>query len=145
RAAVPEAVSVALCQDEVSVLPPKGEVRVFPRGATPVDFAYAIHSQLGEHITGARVNGKLESLRYKLRNGDVVDVVTNPNQQPSKDWLDFVITTRARAKIRNFLRTEQREKSLRLGRELLEREFQKASVSLTKLLKNEPEIRKVLE
>ena len=140
-----EGVKVDLFQDEVYVFTPKGEVRVFPRGSTPVDFAFGIHSQLGEKITGARVNGKLEPLRYKLRNGDVIDVVTSANQQPSKDWLDIAVTTRARAKIRNFLRTEQREKSLRLGRELLEREFQKASVSLTKLLKNEHELRKIME
>ena len=71
-----EGVKVDLFQDEVYVFTPKGEVRVFPRGSTPVDFAFAIHSQLGEHITGARVNGKLEPLRYKLRNGDVIDIVT---------------------------------------------------------------------
>jgi GTP pyrophosphokinase len=140
-----EGVKVDLFQDEVYVFTPKGEVRVFPRGSTPVDFAFAIHSQLGEHITGARVNGKLEPLRYKLRNGDVLEIVTAPHQQPSKDWLDIAITTRARAKIRNFLRQEQRDKSLKLGRELLEREFQKGSVSLTKLLKNDPELRKLLE
>jgi len=140
-----EGVKVDLFQDEVYVFTPKGEVRVFPRGSTPVDFAFAIHSQLGEHITGARVNGKLEPLRYKLRNGDVLEIVTAPHQQPSKDWLDIAVTTRARAKIRNFLRQEQRTKSLKLGKELLEREFQKSSVSLTKLLKNEPELRKVLE
>jgi GTP pyrophosphokinase len=140
-----EGVKIDLFQDEVYVFTPKGDVRVFPRGATPIDFAFAIHSQLGEHITGARVNGKLEPLRYKLRNGDVVEVVTSQNQQPSKDWLEFVGTTRARAKIRNFFRMEQREKSLRLGRELLEREFQKGGVSLTKLLKNEPELRKLTE
>ncbi|RYG79207.1 bifunctional (p)ppGpp synthetase/guanosine-3',5'-bis(diphosphate) 3'-pyrophosphohydrolase, partial [bacterium] len=99
-----EGVKVDLFQDEVYVFTPKGDVRVFPRGSTPVDFAFAIHSQLGEHITGARVNGKLEPLRYKLRNGDVIDIVTAGTQQPSKDWLDFVVTTRARAKIRNFLR-----------------------------------------
>jgi guanosine-3',5'-bis(diphosphate) 3'-pyrophosphohydrolase len=140
-----EGVKVDLFQDEVYVFTPKGEVRVFPRGSTPVDFAFAIHSQLGEHITGARVNGKLEPLRYKLRNGDVIEIVTSTSQQPSKDWLDFVVTTRARAKIRNYLRAEQREKSLKLGRELLEREFQRASVSLSKLLKNDPELRKVME
>jgi guanosine-3',5'-bis(diphosphate) 3'-pyrophosphohydrolase len=140
-----EGVKVDLFQDEVYVFTPKGEVRVFPRGSTPVDFAFAIHSQLGEHITGARVNGKLEPLRYKLRNGDVLEIVTAPHQQPSKDWLDIAVTTRARAKIRNFLRQEQRDKSLKLGRELLEREFQKSSVSLSKLLKNDPELRKLLE
>jgi GTP diphosphokinase / guanosine-3',5'-bis(diphosphate) 3'-diphosphatase len=140
-----EGVKVDLFQDEVYVFTPKGDVRVFPRGATPVDFAFAIHSQLGEKITGARVNGKLEPLRYKLKSGDIIDVVSSPNQQPSKDWLDFVGTTRARARIRNYLRAEQRDKSLRLGRELLEREFQKAHISLSKLLKNNNEFRKVLE
>jgi guanosine-3',5'-bis(diphosphate) 3'-pyrophosphohydrolase len=140
-----EGVKIDLFQDEVYVFTPKGDVRVFPRGATPIDFAFAIHSQLGEHITGARVNGKLEPLRYKLRNGDVVDIVTGANQQPSKDWLDMAGTTRARAKIRNYLRIEQRDKSLRLGRELLERELQKGGVSLSKLLKNDNELRKLIE
>ena len=139
-----EGVKVDLFQDEVYVFTPKGDVRVFPRGSTPVDFAYAIHSHLGDHITGARVSGKLEPLRYRLRNGDVIEVVTNANQQPSKDWLDFTVTTRARAKIRNYLRQEQRDKSLRLGRELLEREFQRASMSLSKLLKNDNELKRVL-
>jgi GTP pyrophosphokinase len=140
-----EGVKIDLFQDEVYVFTPKGDVRVFPRGATPIDFAFGIHSQLGEHITGARVNGKLEPLRYKLRNGDVVEVVTQASQQPSKDWLEFAGTTRARAKIRTFLRAEQRQKSLRLGQELLEREMQKAGVSFTRLLKNDAEVRKVLE
>src|SRR5580692_11428513 len=102
-----EGVKVDLFQDEVYVFTPKGDVRVFPRGATPVDFAFAIHTHLGEHITGARVNGKLEPLRYKLRNGDVIEVVTSAHQHPSKDWLEFTGTTRARAKIRNYLRAEQ--------------------------------------
>lgn len=140
-----EGVKVDLFQDEVYVFTPKGEVRVFPRGATPVDFAYQIHSELGDHITGARVNGKLEPLRYKLRNGDVVDIVTAGTQEPSKDWLEFVATTSAKSKIRAYLRKEQREKSLKLGRELLEREFHKASLSLSKLLKNDNELRKLLE
>jgi GTP diphosphokinase / guanosine-3',5'-bis(diphosphate) 3'-diphosphatase len=140
-----ESVKVDLFQDEVYVFTPKGDVRVFPRGATPVDFAFSIHSQLGEHISGARINGKIEPLRYKLRNGDIVDVMTSPNQQPSKDWLDFVGTTRARSKIRNYLRLEQRDKSLRLGRELLERELHKGGVSLNKLLKNDSELKKVYE
>ncbi len=140
-----EGVKVDLFQEEVYVFTPKGDVRVFPRGATPIDFAYQIHSQLGDHITGARVNGKLEPLRYKLRNGDVVEVVTSPSQQPSKDWIDLVATTSARAKIRAFLRTEHRERSYRLGKELVEREFHRASVSFSKLQKNENELRKVLD
>src|ERR1700722_19329699 len=100
-----EGVKVDLFQDEVYVFTPKGDVRVFPRGATPIDFAYQIHTQLGDHVTGARINGKMEPLRYKLRNGDVVEVLTKPDQHPNKDWLEFVGTTRARSKIRNHLRT----------------------------------------
>ncbi len=140
-----ESVKVDLFQDEVYVFTPKGDVRVFPRGATSIDFAYAIHSQLGDHTTGARINGKLEPIRYKLRNGDVVDIITSASQQPNKDWLEFVGTTRARSKIRNFFRSEQRDKSLRLGRELLEKELHKSGVSLNKLFKNDNELRKVFE
>ncbi len=140
-----EGVKVDLFQDEVYVFTPKGDVRVFPRGATPIDFAYQIHTQLGNHITGAKINGKMESLRYKLRNGDVVEALTGPHQQPSKDWLDFIGTTRARAKVRNFLRQEERDKSRRLGEELLEKELHKAGVSASKLLKNEGELRRLYE
>ncbi len=140
-----EGVKVDLFQDEVYVFTPKGDVRVFPRGATPIDFAYQIHTHLGEHVTGARVNGKMESLRYKLRNGDVVEVLTNPKQHPSKDWIDLVGTTRARSKVRNFLRQEQRDKSKRLGEELLERELHKAGISASKLLKNEAELRRLFD
>jgi GTP pyrophosphokinase len=140
-----EGVKVDLFQDEVYVFTPKGDVRVFPRGATPVDFAYQIHTQLGDHVTGARINGKMESLRYKLRNGDVVEVLTNPHQHPNKDWLDFVGTTRARAKIRTHLRTEQRDKSKRLGEELLERELRKVGISAAKLLKSDSELRRVFD
>ncbi|NUQ77939.1 MAG: bifunctional (p)ppGpp synthetase/guanosine-3',5'-bis(diphosphate) 3'-pyrophosphohydrolase [Polyangiaceae bacterium] len=140
-----ESVKVDLFQDEVYVFTPKGDVRVFPRNSTPIDFAYAIHTQVGEHCSGARVNGAIVPLRYKLRNGDVVEVMTNPNQEPSKDWLDFVVTGRARSKIRAFLRTEHRDKSLKLGRELLEKEMHARSMSLNKLLKNQDEMRKVVE
>ncbi len=140
-----ESVKVDLFQDEVYVFTPKGDVRVFPRGATPIDFAFSIHSDLGEKVTGARINGKLEPLRYKLKSGDIIDIVTGPNQHPSKDWLDIAGTTRARAKIRNYLRAEDREKSLKLGKELLERELHKSGVSLSKLLKNDAELKNVLE
>lgn len=140
-----EGVKIDLFQDEVYVFTPKGDVRVFPRGATPIDFAYQIHTQLGDHVTGARINGKMESLRYKLRNGDIVEVLTSSHQHPSKDWLDFVGTTRARAKIRNYFRQEQREKSRRLGEELLERELHDAGISASKLLKSDVELRRVFD
>src|SRR5271165_4502651 len=140
-----EGVKIDLFQDEVYVFTPKGDVRVFPRGATPIDFAYQIHTQLGDHVTGARINGKMEPLRYKLRNGDVVEVLTSANQQPNKDWLEFAGTTRARSKIRNFLRTEQRDKGKRLGEELFDRELRKAGISASKLLKNEAELRRLFD
>jgi len=140
-----ESVKVDLFADEVYVFTPKGDVRVFPRGSTPIDFAYGIHSEVGHHCSGARANGSIVPLRYKLRNGDVVEVMTSPNQSPSKDWLDFAVSGRARARIRAFLRTEQRDKSLKLGKSLLEKEMHSASLSLSKLQKNDEELKKVLE
>lgn len=140
-----ESVKVDLFQDEVYVFTPKGDVRVFPRGSTPIDFAYAVHTEVGEHCSGARINGAIVPLRYKLRNGDVVDIMTNPNQQPSKDWLDFVVSGRARSRIRSHLRAEQRERSVKLGRELLEKEMHQASMSLTRLSKSPDEMRRVYE
>src|SRR6185369_9127550 len=140
-----ESVKVDLFQDEVYVFTPKGDVRVFPRGSTPIDFAFAIHSEVGDHCSGARVNGAIAPLRSKLRNGDVVEVMTNPNQHPSKDWLDFVVTGRARSRIRAFLRQEQRERSLKLGRELLEKEMHSRGMSMSKLVKSAEDMRRVIE
>jgi len=140
-----DSVKVDLFQDEVYVFTPKGEVRVFPRGATPIDFAYGVHTQVGDHCIGARINGAIVPLRYKLRNGDSVEILTSPNQHPSKDWLDFAVTSRAKSKIRNFIRAEERDRSRKLGEELLERELHKAGVSLSKLVKNELEIKRVVE
>ncbi|MBK8936099.1 MAG: bifunctional (p)ppGpp synthetase/guanosine-3',5'-bis(diphosphate) 3'-pyrophosphohydrolase [Polyangiaceae bacterium] len=140
-----ESVKVDLFQDEVYVFTPKGDVRVFPRGSTPIDFAYAIHSEVGHHCSGSRVNGSIVPLRYKLRNGDVVEVMTNASQMPSKDWLDFVVSGRARSRIRAFLRGEQRDKSLKLGKSLLEKEMHSASLSLSKLQKNDEELKRTLE
>ncbi len=140
-----ESVKVDLFQDEVYVFTPKGDVRVFPRGSTPIDFAYAIHSEVGHHCSGSRVNGAIVPLRYKLRNGDVVEVMTKPDQTPSKDWLDFVVSGRARSRIRAFLRTEQRDRSLKLGKSLLEKEMHTSSLSLSKLQKSDDELKKLLE
>jgi GTP pyrophosphokinase len=140
-----ESVKVDLFQDEVYVFTPKGDVYVFPRGATPVDFAYTIHTDVGNHCAGARVNGAIVSLRYKLHSGDVVEILTNPSQMPNKDWLDFTVTGRARAKIRNVLRSDQRERGLKLGKELLERELHERGVQLSKLLKSSDETRKLNE
>lgn len=133
-----------LFPEEIFVFTPKGEVRTFPRNATPIDFAYAIHSEVGEHCAGAKVNGALVPLRYKMRNGDVVEIITKPNQHPSKDWLDFVVTGRARSRIRSYLRQRGRQQSVKLGRDLLEREFRKHDLSFSRFLKS-PELPKMIE
>jgi GTP pyrophosphokinase len=130
-----DAVKIDLFSDEVYIFTPQGDVKAFPAGATPVDFAYSIHTEVGNHCVGCRVNGLIVPLRYKLRNGDTVEIITNPNQKPNKDWLKFVITARARSKIRHYIRREQRERGRALGRELLDREFRKYGTSLAKLQK----------
>jgi GTP pyrophosphokinase len=130
-----ESVKVDLFQDEVYVFTPKGDVRVFPRSATPIDFAYAIHSDVGERCSGARVNGQIVPLRSQLRSGDVVEILTDSSKHPTKDWLDHAVTSKARGKIRAYLRSEQRERSLRLGRELLERALHSAGLSYNKVVK----------
>src|SRR5262252_218689 len=131
-----ETVKVDLFTDEVFVFTPKGDVRSLPRGATPVDFAFAIHSDVGSRCVGAKVNGKIVPLRYKLKNGDTVEVLTNPQAHPSKDWLTFVKTSRAQQRIRGFIKQQQREKSLQLGRELADKEFRRFSLNLNKMLKS---------
>ena len=138
-----ESVRVDLFPDEVYVFTPKGDVKTFPRGATPVDFAYGIHSEVGHHCVGARVNGAMVPLRYKLHNGDVVEILTSNNQHPNKDWLDFVGTGRARSRIRNYVRSEERERSAKLGRDILEREMGKREMSLSRFFKNKVEAKRV--
>ena len=130
-----DTVKVDLFTDEVFVFTPRGDVKSLPRGATPVDFAYAIHSDIGGRCVGAKVNGKIVPLRYKLKNGDQLEVLTSPTAHPSKDWLTFVKTSRAQQKIRGFIKQQQREKSLQLGKELVERDFKKYGLNLNKLVK----------
>jgi GTP pyrophosphokinase len=129
-------VKVDLFSDEVFVFTPKGAVKSLPRGATPVDFAYTIHSEVGEHTVGAKVNGKLVPLRSKLKNGDTVEILTSPHSHPSKDWLTFVKTSRAQARIRQFIRQAEHRRSIEIGREVAEREFRRYGVTLNKVLKD---------
>jgi GTP pyrophosphokinase len=131
-----ENVKMDLFADEVYVFTPKGDVKALPKGAIPIDLAYAIHTEVGNHCSGARVNGLIVPLRYTLRNGDTVEIITSPNQKPNKDWLKYVITSSAKAKIRSYLRAAEREKSKLLGRELLERELRKYGYSFTKVQKS---------
>lgn len=139
-----ESVKVDLFPHEVYVFTPKGEVKEFPVGATPVDFAYSIHSDIGNHCIGAKVNGKIVPLKYEFKSGDTVEILTSPNQRPSKDWLKFVKTSRAKAKIRQWFKAEEREKSIALGKEILDKEFKKYDLQQAKLLKT-GELAKVAE
>lgn len=140
-----DSIKVDLFQDEVYAFTPKGDVRVFPRGATAIDFAYAIHTEIGHHCSGTRVNGTIAPLRHKLRNGDIIELLTSPDQRPKKEWLEFAATSRARNRIRAYLRTEERDRSLKLGRELLEKEVHGHGISLQRLLKSEPELQRALD
>jgi GTP pyrophosphokinase len=132
-----DTVKVDLFPDEVFVFTPKGEVINLPRGATPVDFAYAIHSEVGSHCSGAKVNGKMVPLRHRLENGDTVEVQTSASQYPRKDWLEFVVSSRARNRIRHAIRAAENERSRELGHEILGRELRRAGLSLARLLEGE--------
>jgi GTP pyrophosphokinase len=132
-----DTVKTDLFESEIYVFTPNGDVRDFPENATPVDFAYAVHTELGNRCTGARVNGKMVPLKHRLQNGDTVEVITSKTQMPSKDWLKFVVTNKAKAKIRAFVKEEQRRRSLLLGKELVEKEFRKFGMAAVKYLKGE--------
>jgi GTP pyrophosphokinase len=137
-----DTVRVDLFPDEVYVFTPKGDVKALPEGATPLDFAYAVHTKVGEHCVGAKVNAKLVPLRYTLRQGDIVEIVTSPSQHPSRDWLKIVKSTRARARINQWLKVEERARSIELGRELFEREARKYHLNAAPLLAGD-DLRKV--
>jgi GTP diphosphokinase / guanosine-3',5'-bis(diphosphate) 3'-diphosphatase len=125
-----ESVKIDLFGDEVYVFTPGGDVKALPKGSCPIDFAYAVHSSIGDHCSGARVNGMIVPLRYQLRNGDTIEIITNPNQKPNKDWLKLVKTARARTKIRWLLRQEQRDKAVALGTDLVEKALRKHDTSM---------------
>src|ERR1051325_10552627 len=125
---------IDLYPDEVYTFTPKGDVFAFPRGATPLDFAYRIHTDIGSHCTGARVNGKLVPLRTQLKNGDIVEITTGPNQTPSREWLNMVVTSRARHKIRHWLNIAQKHRSIERGRRLVEKEAKRYRVQWRKLV-----------
>ena len=139
-----ENVRIDLFPDEVYVFTPNGDIRSLSRGATPVDFAYLIHTEVGNHCTGAKVNGRLMPLQTELETGDVVEVIASPKGHPSKDWLSFVKTVKARAKIRQWIKTQEKERSLSLGREMCEKAFRKCRLNFNKLLKT-TEMEKVVE
>ncbi len=136
-----DTVKLDLFADDVYVFTPKGELKELPRGSTPIDFAYAVHSEVGNNCIGARVNGKIVPLSYSLHSGDTVEVLTRKDMRPNRDWLQFVKTSKAKAKIRQFLKLEEHTQSRQVGWELLEKGCQKYGLSPTKLLK-EPAVQK---
>jgi len=127
---------IDLFQDEVYVFTPRGDIKELPEGATPVDFAYAVHSKVGDHCAGAKVNGRLVPLGTPLKNGDRVEIITDAHRNPSRDWLKFIKTARARTRIKQYIRTEERARSIALAKELLEKEGRKIGVNVAKAVKD---------
>jgi GTP pyrophosphokinase len=133
---------LALFPEEVYVFTPNGDVKAFPKGATPIDFAYSIHTDVGNQCIGAKVNRNIVPLKYELQNGDRVEIITQAGHHPSKDWLKYVVTTRAISKIRNWINLEEKESSLVLGRDLLDKEFKRHNLKFSNYVKSD-EIRKI--
>jgi GTP pyrophosphokinase len=125
-----------LFEPDVYALTPNGEVRELPRGSSPIDFAYSIHTAVGDSCVGAKVNGQLVQLKHELQNGDIVEILTAKKQQPKRAWLQLVKTSRARTRIRQWLRREEKELTLKLGREICERELKKHDITLKRLIKS---------
>jgi guanosine-3',5'-bis(diphosphate) 3'-pyrophosphohydrolase len=128
-----ETVKIDLFAEDVFVFTPKGQVKQLSHGATPLDFAYAVHTDVGHKCVGAKVNGKIVPLKHRLKSGDTVEVITSPTQQPSKDWLKIVRSSRAKAKIRAYIKQQERTKALEIGRELLDKAFRPYGLTWTKL------------
>ncbi len=134
---------LALFPEEVYVFTPHGDVKSFPKGATPIDFAYSIHTDVGNQCIGAKVNRNIVPLRYQLQNGDQIDIITQTGHHPSKDWLKYVVTSRAISKIRNWINLEEKNSSLVLGKDLLEKEFKRNNLKFGNFIKSD-EFKKIL-
>ena len=132
-----DSVKLDLFHDVVFVFTPKGEVREVPVGSTPLDLAYAIHTEIGDHCVGAKINGKLVPLRYQLHSGDMVAILTSPSQVPHRGWLKFVRTSKAKTKIKHWFKVEEQKRALELGRRLLEQEFRRQHFPVAQSLKSE--------
>jgi len=132
-----DSVKLELFHDVVYVFTPKGTVKELPKGATPVDFAYAIHTEVGDHCVGAKVDGKIVPLRHEVSSGDTIEILTSPNQTPHKDWLKFVRTSRAKAKIKHWIKAEEQKRSLEIGRRLLEAELRRHGLAPSQVSKSD--------
>lgn len=138
-----ESLKLDLFPKDVYAFTPMGKVLQLPRGATAVDFAYAIHSEVGDACTGAKINGRIVPIKTQLQNGDVVEILTTANSKPSRDWLNYVVTSRARNRIRHWISEQQRAESIEIGRKLLEKEADRFRVAPKKLLNNEDELKRI--
>ena len=125
---------IDLYPGEVYAFTPTGDVKVVPRGASPIDFAYAVHTEVGHHCVGSKVNGSLVPLRTELRNGDIVEIITSPDARPNRDWLRLVKTSRARGKIRSFINNRERDRSIEVGTRICEKELRKFGLQLKKVV-----------
>jgi GTP diphosphokinase / guanosine-3',5'-bis(diphosphate) 3'-diphosphatase len=132
-----ENVRIDLFPDEVYVFTPRGEIKSLPKGASPVDFAYAIHTEVGNQCSGAKVNGRMVPLQHELVTGDIAEIITSKNHHPSKDWLKFVKTVKARSRIRQWIKTQEKDRSLSLGREMCEKAFRKYRLNFNASMKSE--------
>ncbi len=132
-----DSVKLELFHDVVYVFTPKGMVKELPKGSTPVDFAYAIHTEVGDHCVGAKVNGKIVPLKHQVASGDTVEILTSLNQTPHKDWLKFVRTSRAKTKIKHWIKAEEQARSLEIGKRLLESELRRHGLAPAQALKSD--------
>ncbi|TKS59649.1 MAG: GTP pyrophosphokinase [Nitrospira sp.] len=131
-----DSVKLDLFHDVVYVFTPKGIVKELPKGSTPVDFAFAIHTEVGDHCVGAKVDGKIVPLKHQLASGDTVEILTSPTQSPHKDWLKFVRTSRAKTKIKHWIKLEEQKRSIEIGRRLLESEFRRQGMAPARMFKS---------
>jgi GTP pyrophosphokinase len=139
-----DSLKLDLYPKDVYAFTPMGKVIQLPRGATPIDFGYMIHSEVGNTCTGARINGRIVPLRTEIQNGDVVEILTHPNTHPSRDWLNFIVTSRARNRVRHWVAEQQRAESMEIGRKLFEKEATRFQLSAKKLINNnDPEMKRI--
>ncbi len=138
-----ESLKLDLFPKDVYAFTPLGKVIQLPRGSTPLDFAYAIHSEVGDTCTGAKINGRIVPLKTEIQNGDVTEILTTANSKPSRDWLNYVVTSKARNRIRHFISDQQRAESIDIGRKLLEKEIERFRLSPKKLINNDTEMKRI--
>lgn len=141
-----DSLKLDLYPKDVYAFTPMGKIIQLPRGATPLDFAYTIHSEVGDKCTGAKINGRIVALRNEIQNGDVIEILTNPNAHPSRDWLNYVVTAKARSRVRHWIADQQRTASIEIGRKLLEKEAERFHLSPKKIFSDgEREIKRIAQ